>query len=110
MKKAEMEKILKNNEGFSLTIRNDYEDNGKTIEEKYKDLKETLQAILIRLGNDDNIEWNDQTRPVYQWICDNIIIALYNTGMVYLSYETNDGKSADYDIRNIYENKLCEDF
>lgn len=109
MKKTEMEKILKENEGFSLTIHNDYEDNGKTIEEKYKDLKETLEAILIRLG-DSSIEWNDQTRPIYQWICDNIIIALYNTGMVYLSYETNDGKSADYDIRDIYENKLCEDF
>ena len=110
MKKAEMEKILKENDGFSLTIREGYEDNGKAIEEKYKDLKETLEAILIRLGDDDNVEWNDQTRPIYQWISDNIIIALYNAGMVYLGYETNDGKSADYDIRDIYENKLCEDF
>ena len=109
MKKAEMEKILKDNEGFYMHIHNDYECNGKSIEQMYRDLIESLEAIMFRLG-DDNIEWNDQTRPVYRWICDNIIIALYNAGVMYCGYETNTGKSADYDIRDIYENKLCEDF
>lgn len=109
MKKAEMEEMLKKMEGFSMTIHNDYEDNGKTVDEKIKDLIESVESILFRLGNDD-IEWNEQTREVYQWICDSCIIALYEAGVIYCGYETNTGRSADYDIRSIYETKLCEDF
>lgn len=45
-----------------------------------------------------------------QWICDSCIIALYEAGIMYCGYETNNGRSADYDIRSIYETKLCEDF
>lgn len=105
-----MEKMLKQMEGFSMTIHNDYGDNGKTAEETNKDLIESIEAILFRLGDDDKIEWNEQTRDVYQWICDVCIIALYNAGVMHCGYETNTGKSADYDIRSVYETQICEDF
>lgn len=110
MKKAEMEEMLKKMEGFSMTIHNDYEDNGKTVEEKNKDLIEAIESLMFRLGGDERIEWNDQTRDVFSWIGDMCVIALYEAGVTHCGYETNTGKSADYDIRFIYEKIICEDF
>ena len=109
MKKAELESMLKKMEGFSITIHNDYEDNGKTVEEKNRDLVETLESIMFRL-DDENYKWPEESIEMYQWICDNIIIALYNAGVVHCGFEASDGQSADYDVKFVYENKICEDF
>ena len=79
MKKEELENMLKKMEGFSITIRNYYEDNGKTIEEKNRELVEALEAIMFRL-DDENYKWPEESIEMYQWICDNIIIALCIVG------------------------------
>ena len=110
MKKIEMEELLKKMEGFTVTIHNDYEENGKTAEEKLKSMIETVESILFRLGGDDRIECDDRTRDVFLWICDSCIIALHEAGISYCGYEANNGASADYDISRIYDNIICEDF
>ena len=109
MKKAEMEEMLKKMEGFSMTIHNDYEDNGKTVEEKNKELIDSIEAILFRLETDEKIERNDQTREIYQWICDMCIFALHDAGIAHCTMETNRGRAADFDIKFLYEYKTTLD-
>lgn len=104
MKKIEMEELLKKMEGFTVTIHNDYEENGKTTEEKLKSVIETVELILFRLGGDD------RARDVFLWICDSCIIALHEAGISYCGYEANNGASADYDISRIYDKIIKEDF
>lgn len=109
MTKTKMEEMLKKMEGFSMTVRNDYEDNGKTLEQKNGELIDSIETILFRLETDKKIVWNDQTRDIYQWICDMCIFALHDAGITHCTMETNRGRSADLDIKFLYEYKMSQD-
>lgn len=110
LKKEKMERILKENEGLRVIIENDYEDNGKSDEENKRTLVEGIEAIMFRLGNDETIEWNENTSGIFQWICDVCVTSLHGAGVRNCTIESNAGYSGKYDIKTIYEKYIREDF
>lgn len=104
MKKSEMEEIMRKMDGFQLTLRNEYYDNSKTIEEKNKDLIEALESIMFRFGDIPT----DYISEIDKWAMGVCVIALRDAGISNCSYETNTGKSDEYDILNMYY-KMFED-
>lgn len=104
MKKGEMEEIMRKMDGFQLTLRNEYYDNIKTIEEKNKDLIEALESIMFRFGDMPT----DYISEIDKWVIGVCVIALRDAGVSRCGYETNTGKSDEYDILNMYY-KMFED-
>lgn len=106
MKEAELKEMAKKCDGYQWTVKHRITvEPGKT-DEKFEELVKSVEMLLWRITKDKD----KMPEGFYKWLYNSFVIDLYEAGVKEVYCEDNHGNCADFDIEEIYEKEICEDF
>ena len=106
MNLQELENEARKLDGYEWTVKHTITIEPDETEEKLEDLTKSIEMLLWQITkNKDMIPDN-----LYKYIYENFVIELYMAGVKEVHCSDNQGNLMVFDIQEIYEKEICEDF